>query len=521
MHLRRRTLWYRTFWSSALRRILSAVAVVYLLFFYLFNPGLRLILHYGQILSDNQNSSSDISSLMKNKTAGVKNQFRQKTTFHRARENTKHIMKRIRDIKDKNRNGLRRKGIPKWFHHDDKEYAQEVGNNIDGTLFKSDDPDIPASSIEEIDDLVEPNESTLRTLENISHHNSKSLCPRDVDQIATTLVLQATFDRLPLIRQTCRRWKSPIKLVVYLTLDEAENMWDETIKEYNTFCNNLSLIPHISKAKDERRHAYPINLMRNIGLDHVTTSHVLVLDIDLIPSTNLDYELATAIELAIEARMDDDGDRGIDPKDAIIVPAFERKSPIACETLLDCQHLSKEDASFIPNTMIELRSCLSDKECIVFQSDMNMAGHADTRSISWLNKEDTSILTNIECFHSIRYEPYVVVPWCPFMKNAEQMLGNTGPRSPYYDERFHGYGKNKIQQIAHLRERGYAFMVMPPMGFIIHHPHPESITKEVWNDRVSNLLHRQMDELYLRYLQDLQHEYQYERIMTPICKKIY
>ena len=46
----------------------------------------------------------------------------------------------------------------------------------------------------------------------------------------------------------------------------------------------------------------------------------------------------------------------------------------------------------------------------------------------------------IECFRSNRYEPYVVV-------SMAQM--------PLYDERFAGYGKNKIQHVSHLRRMGY------------------------------------------------------------------
>ena len=46
----------------------------------------------------------------------------------------------------------------------------------------------------------------------------------------------------------------------------------------------------------------------------------------------------------------------------------------------------------------------------------------------------------IECFRSNRYEPYVVI-------SMAQM--------PLYDERFAGYGKNKIQHVSHLRRMGY------------------------------------------------------------------
>lgn len=45
------------------------------------------------------------------------------------------------------------------------------------------------------------------------------------------------------------------------------------------------------------------------------------------------------------------------------------------------------------------------------------------------------------------------------------------PTLPLYDERFVGYGWNKVQWIENLRMAGYNFYVFEH-GFIIHCPHP-------------------------------------------------
>ena len=39
-----------------------------------------------------------------------------------------------------------------------------------------------------------------------------------------------------------------------------------------------------------------------------------------------------------------------------------------------------------------------------------------------------------------------------------------GPPTPLYDERFTGYGKNKIEHVTHLRWAGWRFAVLPPRG---------------------------------------------------------
>lgn len=55
------------------------------------------------------------------------------------------------------------------------------------------------------------------------------------------------------------------------------------------------------------------------------------------------------------------------------------------------------------------------------------------------------------------FEPYVVVP-----KNV-----------PEYDERFVGFGWNKVSHILELDAQGYEFTVLPN-AFIIHMPHAPS-----------------------------------------------
>ena len=99
------------------------------------------------------------------------------------------------------------------------------------------------------------------------------------------------------------------------------------------------------------------------------------------------------------------------------------------------------------------------------------------------------------------YEPYLVLPWCPTITSP-----NPRPRTPYYDERFHGYGKNKIQHVSHLRFQGVPFVVLP-RAFLVHHPHPESKVKGVWTDQKKNTLHRDMDRLYQEYIRELTEKY--------------
>jgi hypothetical protein len=91
--------------------------------------------------------------------------------------------------------------------------------------------------------------------------------------------------------------------------------------------------------------------------------------------------------------------------------------------------------------------------------------------------------------------------------------------APYYDERFHGYGKNKIELVSHLRKSGYHFAILPE-GFIVHNPHPESTVKETWNDRDGSDLHSSMDQLYSSYLKELDAKYKdIHNSTVKLCKR--
>ena len=55
---------------------------------------------------------------------------------------------------------------------------------------------------------------------------------------------------------------------------------------------------------------------------------------------------------------------------------------------------------------------------------------------------------------------------------------------------------------------------------MVHHPHPESSVKQVWNgSRQKNSLHRNMDMLYQGYINELEEEYADVDNAVPQCDK--
>ena len=81
---------------------------------------------------------------------------------------------------------------------------------------------------------------------------------------------------------------------------------------------------------------------------------------------------------------------------------------------------------------------------------------------------------------------------------------------PRFDERFAGYGKNKIELVTHLRFAGFRFFAAPG-AFVTHMPHPKSAEKMSW---ASGSHRRDMDRLYQKLVASLVAEYKRPRTLS-------
>ena len=471
---------------------------------------------------------------------------------------------------------------------------------------------------------------------NSNSNGSNNTISTTTTATATTLVVQTSIERMWILGETCSRWANdPIIAVVFVPhhdegigvgvgigagddhdhaflldlLVKNENALltgekgvarNNTNKRNNTNssnkrnntntnnkvpaspCPNLTLVRYNADRSESLPGKYPVNRLRNVGLDLVTTSHVLMMDVDFVPSKDLEGLVRNAISSsnAISRSTSNSSskkkvppplprirssDRTLLTKQqqpqqhkAFVVPAFEKKAPGSCSDSNDpafcISKFLKEDGAFLPRTFAELQECYTSpqQECVVFQSEYNWDGHSTTLSDQWMkrkwydDKEDKEENSNnnknnpqekrfrrISCFHTARYEPYVILEWCPAnpfipsssssssslsslppQEQQRELLRLATPIAPYYDERFYGYGKNKIELVSHLRRSNYQFEVLPE-GFLVHNPHPESSTKELWlnkHDRNQNRashsdLHSTMDALYSTFLGELDTKY--------------
>jgi hypothetical protein len=242
-----------------------------------------------------------------------------------------------------------------------------------------------------------------------------------------------------------------------------------------------------SSSTDEKE-GYPINALRNAGIHCVATTHYFVVDVDFWPSTEL-RELLTQQLRDWPAQL------------ALVVPAFQR-SGHGCRT--DYAEACRDEWELgkieMPTDFESLQACLSAKDCVGFDSEFNPAGQSSTDVKAWASL-GRAARRAVPCILSDRYEPYVV-------------LERTAA-TPTFDERFRGYGKNKMEHLVHLRHAGYAFEVLGT-SFVLHFPHARSEAKQHW---LRSSAHGKIDRLFASFSTELKVRYAAVRQRTPLCSQ--
>lgn len=301
-----------------------------------------------------------------------------------------------------------------------------------------------------------------------------------------TLTTQTTPERLWMLKWICQRWRGPIVVSVY-----AKDFGKITKEPACGERVEYAVLAAQSIWAFKKHNNFPVNKLRNLAISRVKTSHFLMSDVDLWPDSHLLERLETLSLSSPELFRD--------TKNAFVVPAFSREVKTACTSStassdsMNSRRMAEcdKEAGRMPTTYGRLRECIRAKECHIFDR-YNHDGHGTTDYGAWL-KQELGALRPIRCFLSNRYEPYVVLA--------------ASSHRPQFEEKFTGYGKNKIQNLVHLRYAGWKFSVLS-RSFLTHFPHHKSAARIEWETPSSALKtvdeHRlRMDTLYRRFLDTL------------------
>lgn len=161
-------------------------------------------------------------------------------------------------------------------------------------------------------------------------------------------VCVTTLDRLVLLPQLLYRWEGPLVLVINGPAQREGEMITYINSHY--LPSRLTVILYLIPTREKV--AFPVNMLRNLAIRNIETTHYQILDMDLMPTTNTYSEM---MKLPVSLRSGNN---------AVILPVFfyDRKAMLArCTDLNSCALLSLEAD---PQNKFELEACLQSKVCL-------------------------------------------------------------------------------------------------------------------------------------------------------------
>ena len=233
--------------------------------------------------------------------------------------------------------------------------------------------------------------------------------PLDADGVSYTLVSQLSNDRLWMVRYHCERWgDNPISIVVFSDRS-SDDIKTQLIREG---CYEPGLtVQVVSKSRyDPSGKEYPVNILRNMAISAVKTSHIVYADIDFWPSADL-HDILSKNEMKERFAKD--------AKLATIIPVFQMFR--RCKEYKDCQ---EKNIPMMPKDKESLINLIKKREASTFDPT-NIGGHGSTKYITWRDQSPATFV-ELPCIKSNRYEPYLTFRYCselpPFQEVSHRSI---------------------------------------------------------------------------------------------------
>ena len=176
---------------------------------------------------------------------------------------------------------------------------------------------------------------------------------------------------------------------------------------------------------------YPVNILRNMAMSEIETSHFFYVDADFLLSENVEETLMS------------DGVKDVlalSTHQALVIPAFQLHRE--CTKDDKTTHDKKCTQPKIPISKSDLVEGIYNGDINIFDYENNPGGHGSTRYSLWMGQGKDSVEL-IPCFASDRYEPYLVAQYCNEL--------------PPFQEDFTGYSSDKLEWIMHMHRTGCNF----------------------------------------------------------------
>jgi hypothetical protein len=274
-------------------------------------------------------------------------------------------------------------------------------------------------------------EATTKTLFQKATEFSLQWQPHQSTSI--TLCTQCSVDRIPRLQALVEHWEGPVVCAVHVPsgCNVSTDIVAPLTELYATLALNANRLLLVLRSEAMvsteadlwAASLYPINALRNVSVEHAPTNRVFLCDVDFACNVGAHASLVQHAN-RLSPRL---------KKTAIVVPAFEAHDLKLLESLPSDVEAAKDT----------LFSKHSEGAVSLFHVGHFPKGHRATNLSKWFDSRESSVY---EVPYEQCFEPYVVVD-------------KTTDDFQLYDERFRGYGMNKIQHIQHLEHSGFRFYV--------------------------------------------------------------
>ncbi|EKX48019.1 hypothetical protein GUITHDRAFT_136980 [Guillardia theta CCMP2712] len=298
-----------------------------------------------------------------------------------------------------------------------------------------------------------------------------------------TLVTQLSWNKFSSLLVLRPRWAGPCVAAVLVPSSQSSE-FHEGVQELQQSSHDITQI--VAVWEDELHfERYPINAMRNIALAHAGTDLVFLCDVDQLPSVTFSALLQQEDILMLLWRW------CCVERNAIVVPALELKKgggeAISLEDVLGDYEMAKK---------LLHEEDLEKTRVIGFQTEKFPTGHAAERV-----RELWTACESIEGYmieYEEGFEPYVIV-------SRQSFLLFLAPSAEYcsrwmvpaYDERYEGYGRNKVSHIRRMAVQGFHFRVCFK-AYVVHQEHELSRDAQEFYDRENNSRLEQIKHLDMK-----------------------
>jgi len=317
---------------------------------------------------------------------------------------------------------------------------------------KYEEPSAKVTGLAQFDRILSQDQrQTLLGREDPLLYPVKTLVGPSVAEHPVCLVTQCSVDRLDRLQAQLMSWEGEVSAAIFVDEEPNSEAAGRMCEEIVRVCDEAAFQGHRSPwtitavfrvdASEIRCAAYdclyPINALRNVALRAASAEFVFLLDVDFVPSRGLQALDASTLRRLLSC--------GEDAFAALVIPAFEVRSQ-----------------SCLPTSGFALRQAYVQGAAQAFHVSHFPAGHRATNFHRWLDRSSES--GDGPHFYSVEYEegfePYVIA---------------LRSRVPPYDERFRGYGMNKISHVYEMNARGCTFRTLDsPESFVVAREHQRS-----------------------------------------------